>query len=140
MVVVSGGTLMVRALGCAAVGGGGLYAVLRWCNGGEDFPSISNSTISFAQWEHKDRTDLIGLNFDFNSGGVIFEIGMLLILGLIVMLCFCCSFSHCCEKPQWLKDRKEKKKQLRRAKVEKKRRKKATEEELEVERKERKEY
>ena len=113
MVVISGSTLLTGAFICLVTGGGTLYTVLKFCNGGEDFPSISNSSIGFAQWEHRSTNDLIGLNFDFNSGGIIFEVGMILMMFFIVFLCFCCGLSHC-EKPRWLRGRKQRKKVKRR--------------------------
>ena len=69
MVVVSGPAIATGVIVCLFAGGGGLYAILKWANGGEDFPSISNSSFGFAQWEHRNNNDLIGLNFDFESGG-----------------------------------------------------------------------
>ena len=86
MVVVSGPALITGGFVCLVAGGGGLYAILKFCNGGEDFPSISNSTIGFAQWETRSTHDLIGLNFDFNSGGIVFEVGMILMMFFIVFL------------------------------------------------------
>ena len=66
--MVSGTALVTGAFVCLVAGGGGLYAILKWANGEEDFPSISNSSFGFAQWEHRSNNDLIGLNFDFESG------------------------------------------------------------------------
>ena len=129
MVVVSGSALITGAFVCLVAGGGGLYAVLKFCNGGEDFPSISNSSIGFAQWEHRSTNDLIGLNFDFNSRGNIFEVGMILMMFFIVFLCFCCGLRHC-EKPRWLRDRKHRKKVKRREKARRKRDVKLEEEEM----------
>ena len=47
--VVSGGALITGGLVCMLVGGEGLYAILKFAYGGEDFPSISNSSFGFAQ-------------------------------------------------------------------------------------------
>ena len=68
MVVISGTAAVTVAFVSLVVGGGGIWAILKYCNGGEDFPSISNSSFGFAQWEHRNTNDLIGLNFDFESG------------------------------------------------------------------------
>ena len=75
--MVSGTAIVTGAFVCLVAGGGGLYAILKWANGGEEFPSISNSSFGFAQWEHRNNNDLIGLNFDFESGGILFEVGMI---------------------------------------------------------------
>ena len=49
MVVVSGTAIVTGAFVSLVAGGGGLYAILKWANGGEEFPSISNSSFGFAQ-------------------------------------------------------------------------------------------
>ena len=95
MVVISGGTTAVGAIACAIAGAGGLYVVLKWANGGEDFPSISNSMIGFQQWEHKAQTNLIGLDFDFHSGGILFEVGMILTFAGMAMCDMCCGVKSC---------------------------------------------
>ena len=88
MVVVSGIALVTGAFVCLVAGGGGLFAILRWANGGEEFPSILNSSFGFAQWEHHNNKDLIGLNFDFESGGILFEVGMIAMGFFIVFYVF----------------------------------------------------
>ena len=129
MVVVSGPALITGGVVLLCVGGSGLYAILKFCNGGEDFHSISNSTIGLAQWEMRSTHDLIGLNFDFNSGGIIFEVGMILMMFFIVFLCFCCGCRHC-ENPRWMRERKQRKVTKRREKARRKREVKLRDEEM----------
>ena len=137
MVVVSGPAIATGVIVCLFAGGGGLYAILKWANGGEDFPSISNSSFGFAQWEHRNNNDLIGHNFDFESEGILFEIGMIAMGFFIVFLCFCCGCRHL-PQPNCLKERKHRKKTKKREKARRKREKRLEEEEMIKERRRRK--
>ena len=125
MVVISGTAAATISFVSLVVGG--IWAYLKYFNGGDDFPSFSNSSFGFSQWEHKNTTDLIGLNFD--SGGVIFEIGMILMGCFIIFLCFCCGCRHL-PQPNCMKERKHRKRHIKREKLRRKREKKQEEEEI----------
>ena len=83
MVAVSGSTLAVGALIFAVIGGGGTYAVLKYFNGGEDFPPIDHSNFGFAKWRKKSSSNLLSINMDFNGDDAIF------VVGVVVVVCFC---------------------------------------------------
>ena len=80
MVVITGTVVTTILLVSLIVGGGRVFCYFKYFNGDSDWPNISNSSFGFSEWEKNTKNDLIGLEFDFNSGGVIFEIGMILTL------------------------------------------------------------
>ena len=108
---------------------------------GKTSPSIDGSNIGFAQWEHKSRSSLLGVNFDFNSDDAIFEIGIVAIVCVLIFFCFCCgcgALHGCTPAPKCLRDRKRRRKQERKMKLRRKRRMKEEEELTEQERRRRK--
>ena len=135
--VVTGTAAVTISLVSLLVGGGGIWAYFKYFNGENDWPSFSNSSFGFSQWEHKSNNDLIGLNFDFNSGGVIFEIGMILTGCFIILLCFCCGCRHL-PQPNCMKERKHRRRHVRKEKLRGKWEKKQEEEEIIAERRQRK--
>ena len=121
--------------------GGGAYAILKAFNGGEDFPSIDGSNIGFAQWEHKSRSSLLGVNFDFNGDDAIFEIGIVAIVCVLIFFCFCCgcgALHGCTPASKCVRDRRRRRKQERKMKARRKRRMREKEELTEQERRRRK--
>ena len=82
----------------------------------------------------------MGIDFNFSDGSAIFEVGLLVIVGLLLMACTCCGCSHCLEKPGWFKRREERKRMEKRKRIHKKRARKAKAAELEEERIARKNY
>ena len=138
MVVVTGTAAVTISLVSLLVGGGGIWAYFKYFNGENDWPSFSNSSFGFSQWEHKSNNDLIGLNFDFNSGGVIFEIGMILTICFIILLCFSCGCQHL-PQPNCMRERKHKRRTARKEKLRRKQEKQREEEEIKAERRRRKE-
>ena len=140
MVVISGTAIAIGVIGSAAIGGMTIYGVTKVVNGGEDFPPITNSSIGWGSWEKKTQSDLVGIDFNFSDGSSIFEVGLLVILGLLLTACTCCGCSHCLEKPGWMKRREEKKRAQRRTRIHKKKMRKMRDAELEEERIARKHY
>ena len=135
--MVTGTAVISISLMSLIIGGGGIFAYSKFFNGEKDWPSFSNSSFGFSQWEHKNTNDLIGLNFNFNSGGVIFEIGMILTGCFIILLCFCCGCRHL-PQPNCIKERKHRRRHVRREKLRRKRENKQEEEEIIEERRRRK--
>ena len=133
MVVISAGTLAVIAFGSACLGGGGLYLWLHGGHGEDDLPNVSNSTFGFAERESKSSHNLIGLDFDFHSGGALFELGLIGTLMFIACLGVCCGRKACrSESVELIK--KEEKKMKRLAKSAKRRLKKEKKDQLEARR------
>ena len=119
MVAVSGTTIAVGTITLLAAGGVGLYGILKWFNGGEDFPTLDHSNFGFGEWRKDMRNSLVDVNFDFNGPGAIFEVGLFVIVGLLVLICCCCGcnwYHGCCYTPKCIRDRKKKKKQEQRLK------------------------
>ena len=119
MVAVSGTTIAVGSIALLAAGGAGLYGILKWFNGGEDFPKLDHTNFGFGEWRKDSRNSLVDVNFDFNGPGAIFEVGLFAIVGLMVILCCCCGcnwYHGCCYTPKCIRDRQRKKKQEERLK------------------------
>merc|ERR1712240_650941 len=141
MVAITGSTIVAGAITCAIIGGVATYAILKFMNGGEDFPSISNSSFGFAQWEHKSRSSLLGVNFDFNGDDAIFEVGIVVIACVVIVLICCgctCGICGCGPTPKCVRDKRQKRRQKRRIKARRKRKEKEEEEMIEKERRRRK--
>ena len=138
MVVITGSAAITISLVSLIIGGGGIWTYFKYIKGDNDWPSISNSSFGFSEWEKKTNNDLIGLNFDFQSGGVIFEIGMILTLMFIIFMCFCCGCRHL-PQPSCLREKKHKRRHARKEKLRRKWEKQREEEEIEAERRRRKE-
>ena len=119
MVAVSGTTIAVGSITLLAAGGVGLYGILKWFNGGEDFPKLDHTNFGFGEWRKDSRNSLVDVNFDFNGPGAIFEVGLFAIVGLLVIICCCCGcnwYHGCCYTPKCIRDRQRKKKQEERLK------------------------
>ena len=52
---------------------------------GDEMPNIANSSFGTFDWEKTLKTDLIGVDFNLNSGGVIFEVGMIITFMFVIM-------------------------------------------------------
>ena len=119
MVAVSGTTIAVGCFALLAAGGAGLYGILKWANGGEDFPKLDHTNFGFGEWRKDSRNSLVDVNFDFNGPGAIFEVGLFAIVALLVIICCCCGcnwYHGCCYTPKCIRDRQRKKKQEERLK------------------------
>ena len=131
--VISAGTLAVIAFGSAVLGGGGLYLYMHGGHGDDGLPNVSNSTFGFAEWESKSSHNLIGLDFDFHSGGALFELGLIATVLFIICLGCCCGRKACrLESVEMAKEEERKLKRL--AKSAKRRLKKEKKEQLEARR------
>ena len=129
MVVISGGTLAVIAIGSAILGGSGLYMYMNGSH--KDLPDITNSTIG--EWESKSSHNLIGLDFDFHEGGALFEVGLIITILFIICLGCCCGRKACrLESVEMAKEEERKLKKL--AKSAKRRLKKEKKDQLEAQR------
>ena len=80
------------------------------------------------------KTDLIGVDFNLNSGGVIFEVGMIITFMFVITLFCCCRCKHL-PTPRCIKERRHKKKAARRERYRKKKERLREEEEEEAQRK-----
>ena len=140
MVVISGTAIAIGVIGSTTIGGLTIYGVTKVVNGGDDFPPITNSSIGWASWEKKTQSDLVGIDFNFQDGSAMFEVGLMVIIGLVILTCMCCGCSHCMDKPEWMKRREEKRKLQRRKRLQKKKTRKMRDAELEEERLARKAY
>ena len=119
MVAVSGTTITVGVIALLAAGGVGVYGILKWANGGEDFPKLDHSNFGFGEWRKDSRNSLVDVNFDFNGPGAIFEVGLFAIIALLILICCCCGcnwYHGCCYTPKCIRDRQRKKKQEERQK------------------------
>ena len=119
MVAVSGTTITVGVFALLAAGGVGIYGILKWANGGEDFPKLDHTNFGFGEWRKDSRNSLVDVNFDFNGPGAIFEVGLFAIVALLVLICCCCGcnwYHGCCYTPKCIRDRQRKKKQEERQK------------------------
>ena len=87
--MITGTAVATISLVSLIVGGGGVFVYFKYI-GGDDWPNISNSSFGTFDWEKTSKNDLIGLEFDFNSGGVIFEVGMILTFMFVIILFCCC--------------------------------------------------
>ena len=94
MVVITGTAVATISLVSLIVGGGGVFVYFKYLGGDSDWPNISNSSFGTFDWEKTSKNDLIGLEFDFNSGGVIFEVGMILTFMFVIILFCCCGCRH----------------------------------------------
>ena len=92
MVVITGTAVATISLVSLLIGGGGVFVYFKYIDG-DEMPNISNSSFGTFDWEKTSKNDLIGLEFDFNSSGVIFEVGMILTFMFVIMLFCCCEVS-----------------------------------------------
>ena len=136
MVVITGTAAVTITLVSLIVGGGGVFVFLKYIDR-EDMPNIANSSFGTFDWEKTSKTDLIGVDFNLNSGGVIFEVCMIITFMFVIML-FCLCGCHHLPTPQCLKERRHKNRMIKRERYRKKKEMMREEEEREEERRRRK--
>ena len=100
----------------------------------DEMPNIANSSFGTFDWHKTSKTDLIGVDFNLNSGGVIFEVGMIIAFIFIIAMFCCCGIKHL-PTPRCIKERRKKKKEARRERYRKKKERLREEEEEERQRK-----
>ena len=71
MVVITATTVATISLVSLLIGGGGVFVYFKYVDG-DEMPNIANSSFGTFDWEKTSKTDLIGVDFKLNSGGVIF--------------------------------------------------------------------
>ena len=130
MVDITGTAVATISLVSLLIGGGGVFMYFKYIDG-DEMPNISNSSFGTFDWEKTSKNDLIGLEFDFNSGGVIFEVGMILTFMFVITLFCCCGYRHL-PTPKCIKERRHKKKVARRERYRKKKEMMREEEEKEA--------
>ena len=129
MVVITAATAATISLVSLLIGGSGVFMYFHYADS-DEMPNIANSSFGTFDWHKTSKTDLIGVDFNLNSGGVIFEVGMIIAFILIIMMFCCCGIKHL-PTPRCIKERRKKKKEARRERHRKKKEKLRREEEEE---------
>ena len=78
----------------AAAGGARIYGIVESVTR-KDGPSLSNSTIGSLEYDARSKNAIIDIDFDFRKSGVIMEIGIVSIIGVLGFLCCC---FQCCKR------------------------------------------
>ena len=76
MVVITATAAATISLVTFLVGGNGVWMYFHYADS-DDMPNIANSSFGTFDWHKTSKTDLIGVDFNLNSGGVIWEVGMI---------------------------------------------------------------
>ena len=100
------------------IGGTGVFVYFHY-EEGDEMPNIANSSFRKFDWHKTEKTDLIGVDFNLASGGVIFEVGMIIAFILIIMMFCCCGIKHL-PTPRCIKEKRKKNKEARRERSRKK--------------------
>ena len=129
MVLITGTVAATVSLVTFLVGGTGVWMYFHYSDS-DDMPNIANSSFGSFDWHKTSKTDLIGVDFNLNSGGVIWEIGMIISFILITLFFCCCGIRHF-PTPSCIKERRKKKKEARRERHRRKKEKLRREEEEE---------
>ena len=129
MVVITATAAATISLVTFLIGGSGVWMYFHYADS-DDMPNIENSSFGTFDWHKTSKTDLIGVDFNLNSGGVIFEVGMIISFILIILFFCCCGIKHF-PTPSCIKERRKKKKEARRERYRKKKEKLRKEEEEE---------
>ena len=129
MVVITATAAATISLVTFLVGGTGVWMYFHYADS-DDMPNIANSSFGTFDWHKTSKTDLIGVDFNLNSGGVIWEVGMIISFILIILFFCCCGIKHF-PTPSCIKERRKKKKEARRERYRKKKERLRKEEEEE---------
>ena len=128
MVVITLGTAATISLVSLLIGGTGVFLYVHYEDG--EMPNIANSSFGKFDWHKTEKTDLIGVDFNLESGGVIWEVGMIIAFLMVILLFCCCGIKHL-PTPRCIKERRKKNKEARREKNRKKKERLRKEEEEE---------
>ena len=129
MVVITAATAATISLVSLLIGGTGVFVYFHY-EESDEMPNIANSSFGKFDWHKTSKTDLIGVDFNLNSGGVVFEVGMIIAFILIIMMFCCCGIKHL-PTPRCIKEKRKKNKEARRERNRKKKEKLRKEEEEE---------
>ena len=92
MVVITLGTAATISLVSLLIGGTGVFLYVHY--EGDEMPNIANSSFGKFDWHKTEKTDLIGVDFNLESGGVIWEVGMIIAFLMVILLFCCCGIKH----------------------------------------------
>ena len=130
--VITAATAATISLVSLLIGGSGVFMYFHYADS-DEMPNIANSSFGTFDWHKTSKTDLIGVDFNLNSGGVIFEVGMIITFMFIIAMFCCCGCKHL-PTPRCIKERRHKKKAARRERYRKKKERLREEEEEETQR------
>ena len=85
---------IIILIAMAAAGGAGIYGFVESVTR-SDGPNLSNSTISSLEYDARSKNAIIDFDFDFRQSGIIMEIGIVSIIGVLGFLCCC---FQCCKR------------------------------------------